>query len=99
MTGDEVERDGGVGGRAGEESRVGGAVAEKVEREEMEEGEELMDGEAVVMEVQLTSYPISYPNTRLRNSSSVHARPSPKSRWQYLRNEKSYQGSDVFKKF
>ena len=28
---------GGVGGRAGEESRVGGAVAEKVEREEMEE--------------------------------------------------------------
>ena len=61
MTGDEEERVGGSrvgeervggGGRVGEE-RVGGAVAEKVEREQMEEGEELMDGDAVVMEVEL----------------------------------------------
>ena len=49
MTGDEEERVGG-GARVGED-RVGGA--EKVEREQMEEGEELMDGEAVVMEVEL----------------------------------------------
>ena len=40
------------GGRVGEDG-VGGAVAEKVEREQMEEGEELMDGDAVVMEVEL----------------------------------------------
>ena len=34
------------------EGRVGGAEkAEKVEREQMEEGEELIDGEAAVMEV------------------------------------------------
>ena len=61
MTGDEEERVGG-GGRVGEErvgggrvgeDGVGGAVAEKVEREQMEEGEELMDGDAVVMEVEL----------------------------------------------
>ena len=63
MTGDEEERVGGGrvgedgvgGGRVGEE-RVGGAVTEKVEREQMEEGEELMDGEAVVMEVELIQY-------------------------------------------
>ena len=68
MTGDEEERvgagarvweDGVGGGRVGEE-RVGGAVAEKVEREQMEEGEELMDGEAVVMEVELIQYLISF---------------------------------------
>ena len=58
MTGDEEERVGG-GGRVGEE-RVGGAVAEKVEREQMEEGEELMDGDAVVMEVELIQYLISF---------------------------------------
>ena len=58
MTGDEEERVGG-GGRVGEDG-VGGAVAEKVEREQMEEGEELMDGEAVVMEVELIQYLISF---------------------------------------
>merc|ERR1719242_819760 len=49
MTGNE-EEDMRVG-----EGRVGGAEkAEKVEREQMEEGEELIDGEAAVMEVELT---------------------------------------------
>ena len=69
MTGDEEEervvgggRVGGElvgGGRVGEdfvgEEGVGGG-ADKVEREQMEEGEELMDGEAVVMEVELNLF-------------------------------------------
>ena len=54
MTGDEEERLGGGGGGSVGEGRVGGA--EKVEREQMEEGEELMDGEAVVMEVELADF-------------------------------------------
>ena len=69
MTGDEVERDGGVGGRAGEESRVGGAVAEKVEREQMEEGEELIDGEAAVMEVGIFEIRFIAKNIKLINNS------------------------------
>ena len=48
MTGNE-EEDMRVG-----EGRVGGAEkVEKVEREQMEEGEELIDGEAAVMEVSI----------------------------------------------
>ena len=54
MTGDEEEERGVGGGRVGEESRVGGA--EKVEREQMEEGEELMDEEAAVIEVQMNFF-------------------------------------------
>ena len=54
MTGDEEEERRVGGGRVGEESRVGGA--EKVEREQMEEGEELMDGEAAVIEVLLICF-------------------------------------------
>ena len=50
MTGDEEEERVVGGGRVGED-RVGGG--EKVEREQMEEGEELMDGEAAVIEVEL----------------------------------------------
>ena len=62
MTGDEEEEGRVGGGRVGEEGRVGGA--EKVEREQMEEGEELMDGEAAVMEVLLNFF-ISNQNTKL----------------------------------
>ena len=60
MTGDEEEERVVGGSRVGEdivgggrvgEDRVGGG--EKVEREQMEEGEELMDGEAAVIEVEL----------------------------------------------
>ena len=54
MTGDEEEERRVGGGRVGEESRVGGA--EKVEREQMEEGEELMDEEAAVIEVLLICF-------------------------------------------
>ena len=63
MTGDEEEDRVGEdsvgeelvgGGRVGEEGVGGGA--DKVEREQMEEGEELMDGEAVVMEVELNFF-------------------------------------------
>ena len=50
MTGDEEEERVVGGGRVGEEIVGGG---EKVEREQMEEGEELMDGEAAVIEVEL----------------------------------------------
>ena len=60
MTGDEEEERVMGGGRVGEDSVGGGRVGEervgggeKVEREQMEEGEELMDGEATVMEVEL----------------------------------------------
>ena len=60
MTGDEEEERVMGGGRVGEDSVGGGRVGEeivgggeKVEREQMEEGEELMDGEAAVIEVEL----------------------------------------------
>ena len=62
MTGNE-EEDMRVG-----EGRVGGA--EKVEREQMEEGEELIDGEAAVMEVGIFEIRfIAKKNIKLINNS------------------------------
>ena len=65
MTGNE-EEDMRVG-----EGRVGGAEkVEKVEREQMEEGEELIDGEAAVMEVGIIEIRfIAKKNIKLINNS------------------------------
>ena len=59
-------------GNEEEDMRVGGGgaeKAEKVEREQMEEGEELIDGEAAVMEVGIFEIRFIAKNIKLINNS------------------------------